>query len=623
MATPFYTGFDYGQGLSYLNKGIGSIADAFKEKRATDALLSAFDQSQQGMQQPQQAAPLSLANLTQQPPQMPAPAAPIPGNGAFPASLIQTESGGNWQAKNDVMGSGGKAGHFGRLQFGQARLEDAARAGAIPQGVTPQQFMADPELQKRAESWHFSDIDSYIKQNGLDRAVGANINGVPVTLDGMRAVAHLGGKEGLQKFIATGGKYNPADVNGTSLMSYMQQHGGRQQGNPMAGMQPPQSQQPPVQVAQMGGGTPAAPASRGGLTPDIVRGLLANPATRSMGQAAWQQMLNPKADYGFQVVGDQVYRTNSRTGQIEPVGVAKSMNPLDQQAKELANQKAVLELEQMRAGGALPQDVRAYEYARNNGFAGSFIDYQRELSKARTQQPDIVGQVEARRAAAEAAGIKPDSPGYQTYLATGKMPREDQQPLSATDKKAILEADEGVAAAQSSISALQQAKVLSKKAYEGPTAGPRGSASALFGSEAGVATTELDNLITSNALSQLKGIFGAAPTEGERKILMEIQGSVSQPDAVRQRVYDRAIQMAARRLEFNKQRAGELRGGTFYRPGSGAQQQGQTQQQQMPMVQQQEAAKPAASSIAEGATATNPTTGQKIRFTGGKWVPVQ
>lgn len=620
MATPFYTGFDYGQGLAYLNKGIGSIADAFKERRATDALLAAFDQSQQAMQQPQQPAPLSLANLTQPQPQTPAGAPPSPGNGAFPASLIQTESGGNWQAKNDVMGSGGKAGHFGRLQFGQARLEDAARAGAIPQGVTPEQFMANPQMQRAAETWHFSDIDNYIRQNGLDRAIGANINGTPVTLDGMRAVAHLGGKDGLKKFVETGGRYNPADANGTSLMAYMARHGGQQQGNPMAGMQPPQSQPQPVQVAQMGGGMPAAPASRGGLTPEIVRGLLANPSTRSMGQAAWQQMLNPKADYGFQVVGDQVYRTNSRTGQIEPVGVAKSMNPLDQQAKELANQKAALELEQMRAGGALPQEVRAYEYARNNGFAGSFIDYQRELSKARTQQPDIVGQVEARRAAAEAAGIKPDSPGYQTYLATGKMPREDQQPLSATDKKAILEADEGVAAAEASISALQQAKVLSKRAYEGPAAGYRGTGTALFGSEAGIATKELDNLITSNALSQLKGIFGAAPTEGERKILMDIQGSVSQPDAVRQRIYDRAIQMAARRLEFNKQRAGELRGGTFYKSGGGAQQQGQTVPQ--PVAQPQEAAKPAPS-YSDGMTATNPTTGQKIRFTGGKWVPVQ
>jgi hypothetical protein len=49
---------------------------------------------------------------------------------------------------------------------------------------------------------------------------GKVINGVPVTREGMVNVAHLGGKGGLQKFITSGGQYNPADANGTRLSDY-------------------------------------------------------------------------------------------------------------------------------------------------------------------------------------------------------------------------------------------------------------------------------------------------------------------------------------------------------------------------------------------------------------------
>lgn len=177
----------------------------------------------------------------------PQASAPAEGASVAPASLVQNESGGNWQAQNNAVGAGGQRGHFGRLQFGQARLQEAAAAGAIPQGTTPQQFMASPEMQQRAEAWHFNDIDQFIRGNGLDKTIGQSINGVPVTLDGMRAVAHLGGKEGLAKFIASRGRYNPADDNGTSLMDYFSRHGG-------GGGQPTQVAAPitPVQSAPLG-----------------------------------------------------------------------------------------------------------------------------------------------------------------------------------------------------------------------------------------------------------------------------------------------------------------------------------------------------------------------------------
>lgn len=188
----------------------------------------------------------------------------------------------------------------------------------------------------------------------------------------------------------------------------------------------------------------------------------------------------------------------------------------------------------------------------------------------RFKTDDLSIQTEERQRAAQAQGLKVGSPAYLSYVLTGKMPREDQQLLTATDKKAIMEADEAVLSAQTAVEALGRAKQLSKEAYVGPLAGHRGYVTSLFGDKAGEATTDLNNQVTTNALSQLKAIFGGNPTEGERKILLDIQGSANQPDAVRQKIYDRAMALAQRRLEFNKQRSDELRGGSFYKTTHGA-----------------------------------------------------
>lgn len=174
-------------------------------------------------------------------------------------------------------------------------------------------------------------------------------------------------------------------------------------------------------------------------------------------------------------------------------------------------------------------------------------------------------QAEARRAQVVAAGIDPNSPAAKAFIASGKMPREDQQPLTATDKKAILEADEMVLSTEGVIKNLDDAKALSKKAYTGPTAAARGYITSFTGSEGGRATEELRTLITQNALQQLKATFGAAPTEGERKILLEIQGAVDKEPSVREAIFERARQLAEKRLAFYRKRAEEMRGGDYFK----------------------------------------------------------
>ena len=157
--------------------------------------------------------------------------APLPSAGSQWASavgLMKNESGGNYAAQNNAVGSGGKRGHFGALQFGQDRLADAKNAGVIPQDMTPEQFRTSgKDVQDKVADWHFSDIDAQAQRMGLDKFYGQNVGGVTINRDSIRGMAHLGGINGVQRFITSGGKSNPADENGTKLSDYGQRFGGQ------------------------------------------------------------------------------------------------------------------------------------------------------------------------------------------------------------------------------------------------------------------------------------------------------------------------------------------------------------------------------------------------------------
>jgi hypothetical protein len=120
---------------------------------------------------------------------------------------------------------------------------------------------------------------------------------------------------------------------------------------------------------------------------------------------------------------------------------------------------------------------------------------------------------------------------------------------------------------------LQYAKQLSKKAASGPFALERGQAGSWFGGgmfgEGGKETVMLHNTIINNAVDQLKATFGGNPSEGERKILLEMAGSINASDEVRQEIYDRGIKLAKEKLAENARRAQQIRGGTYYQPGGG------------------------------------------------------
>lgn len=166
-----------------------------------------------------------------------------------------------------------------------------------------------------------------------------------------------------------------------------------------------------------------------------------------------------------------------------------------------------------------------------------------------------------------------DQDGQQIW---DKVPNTDAngQPtrkLEANERKKIMELQDSVQSVESALQTLNEMEKLASddKTYSGFGAGVRAKiASNLgFGGEEADNTVVYDNMATEQALTQLKAIFGGMPTEGERKILLDIQASASKTPAQRKAILANAKKAAMRRLQgYNKQIA-SITSGSYLQPG--------------------------------------------------------
>ena len=163
-------------------------------------------------------------------------------------------------------------------------------------------------------------------------------------------------------------------------------------------------------------------------------------------------------------------------------------------------------------------------------------------------------------------------------------PKKAGAPLSATAQKELFEADDVANSAQNAIGILKSiitpdqktGKSQNELAYEGGTAEARRiGMSFVPGSYEGEnAAVDLKNKVTGQALENLKAIFGGMPTEGERKILLEMQGSLNQKAEQRKAIFERAIALAERRQQVARDKAKALREGTYFGAGVATNQDG-------------------------------------------------
>lgn len=134
----------------------------------------------------------------------------------FADKLAMSESSGRPNVQIETTSGGKRQNMTGLFQFSDDRLTDYMNdTGA---SFTTEDFRQDPNLQKDVFAWHISDIDRVIQENDLLEK--------GYDLDGLRAVAHLGGINGMLRYARTSGRHNPADEFGTSLNDYYNKFSG-------------------------------------------------------------------------------------------------------------------------------------------------------------------------------------------------------------------------------------------------------------------------------------------------------------------------------------------------------------------------------------------------------------
>lgn len=221
--------------------------------------------------------------------------------------------------------------------------------------------------------------------------------------------------------------------------------------------------------------------------------------------------------------GSIIRRSTSQTGEVMDFGnVSASPDTLVNIGSARAGEQARVNLERVRQQGR-----------------------QQQIAAQRDAQLSTIG---ARQAA---PGAAPSAPART-------------KPLSATEFKELSETEDVLSGSQNALSAIDQALKINDKAYFGVTAKPRAIIeSQVGGNESADATIQLDNLIQNQALGSMKSIFGGNPTEGERKILLDLQASASKTPKQRAEILRRARASMAARIESGKKKATAIRSGTY------------------------------------------------------------
>lgn len=267
---------------------------------------------------------------------------------------------------------------------------------------------------------------------------------------------------------------------------------------------------------------------------------------------------------------------------------AEERAPIEQQRADLAYQQQQAEaLRKQQEGAQLqsyiaglpPEEQLAAKMAPKEYFGAKFVKPKPEdilgEKKLGLQEKELAWKMsqpkeEAWQVVQTDQGIVQVNPktGQTRPLGLQQPKKAGQAALSPTAQKELFEAEDIAQSSKNVMSLLDEAKKLNEKAYSGIGAKTRAVLrSNIPGeSEAANATIALDNLMTGQALESLKATFGGMPTEGERKILLDIQASADKTPAQRADIMNRATRAAEKRLKFSQEKAKKLRSGEYFSP---------------------------------------------------------
>ncbi|HWU63568.1 MAG TPA: hypothetical protein VN112_16235 [Ensifer sp.] len=194
----------------------------------------------------------------------------------------------------------------------------------------------------------------------------------------------------------------------------------------------PPAPQPPAQNAapQTGMGSPRLAAAIAAMSSPYASGNV-----KALAQAMIQQELSPQND--FQTTPDgNILMINKRTGQVQPIYKAAKppqwgqinsagdmgwIDPVNHSISDAAGNPVT---PGSQTGIKPTDEMRNYQYAKQNGYAGSFNDWELEQKKAGAQSVTIAGETEESKALGKAR-----ADNIVEYMNGGKAARDKLQAL--------------------------------------------------------------------------------------------------------------------------------------------------------------------------------------------------
>jgi hypothetical protein len=303
-----------------------------------------------------------------------------------------------------------------------------------------------------------------------------------------------------------------------------------------------------------------------------------------------------KAEIYFRLAA--AFGAPTKTGQFsENLGmVGKELGEYSKGKRASAQQKLALGLEaQKMKMGAAKEDLRSLQ-----ALAGEEMKDKRTIATELIK--DYIKSGEPQSSAGKQAldeGLKPGTPEYQKRVETignlnveGRMAqiaaslagvqaaganlnlaqekftnqKAQQAKLTGPELKMKVEAEDLIASSKQSLADLKQAYALNPNSLAG---GWLDKGQQFLGEAAGskdptiVNTRILNNLLGSQGLAKLKATFGGAPTEGERAILMELEGIGSKTKEERGAIIKRAYRVLQDRVAREQARLDQITSGAY------------------------------------------------------------
>lgn len=253
---------------------------------------------------------------------------------------------------------------------------------------------------------------------------------------------------------------------------------------------------------------------------------------------------------------DQYEKTDPRWKVLDDA-ISKASTHPGSSAK--AKEPEVITLQRIADDTSQPPSVRKAATAqikKLNNFKDSTGTGTSEPKEPKPQSP--AGKLAADK------GFKPGTPEYQAEV--DKILKAGTH-LSSKDKDELYATDNAIKAGETALLLLNKALAVNKKAYEGATAGARRTiARNLPGfkkSEGVTATTELENILTRQAVGSLKAIFGGNPSDAESRLLLRLEGAIDMSTEERDALIKESITSAARKLKQNREKVKSIRSGAF------------------------------------------------------------